>query len=139
MIDDLHKKVLDTRQLRAERFTIRRQQDIQDELDECKGQLSITEYYIPHSLFYSLQYYFMNQQYGKNSQLYFHKVDKTASGSSYKARKLWEIHNFISATVSKICEISCERIVEWVWYTNVVYATFRADSNNLGTHVTLLD
>ena len=56
MIDDLHKKVLDTRQLRAERFTIRRQQDIQDELDECKGQLSmfIIECYIPHPLFYSL-------------------------------------------------------------------------------------
>ena len=44
MIDDLHKKVLDTRQLRAERFTIRRQQDIQDELDECKGQLSMSMY-----------------------------------------------------------------------------------------------
>ena len=38
MIDDLHKKVLEARELRAERFAIRRQQDVQDELDECKGQ-----------------------------------------------------------------------------------------------------
>ena len=28
-------------------------------------------------------------------QEYFHKVDKIASGSSYKTLKLWEIHNFI--------------------------------------------
>ena len=39
MIDDLHKKALEARQLRSERFAVRRQQDIQDELDECKGQL----------------------------------------------------------------------------------------------------
>ena len=39
IIDELHKKVLEARKVRTERFAIRRQQDIQDELDECKGQL----------------------------------------------------------------------------------------------------
>ena len=46
----------------------------------------------------------MDQQYGKNSQFYFHKVDKIASGSSYKTLKLWEIHNFIFTDVSIIHE-----------------------------------
>ena len=36
------------------------------------------------------------------SQVYFHKVDKIAYGSSYMILKLWEIHNFIFMNVSKI-------------------------------------
>ena len=44
----------------------------------------------------------MSQQYGENSQVYFHKVDKIAYGSSYMILKLWEIHNFIFMNVSKI-------------------------------------
>ena len=33
--------------------------------------------------------------------IFFHKVDKIASGSSYKTLKLWEIHNFIFMNTSK--------------------------------------
>ena len=35
----------------------------------------------------------------------FHKVDKIASGSSYKTLKLWEFHDNIFTTVFKIGEI----------------------------------
>ena len=41
----------------------------------------------------------MSQQYGENSQVYFHKVDKIAYGSYYMILKLWEIHNFIFTNV----------------------------------------
>ncbi|XP_065906472.1 PAX3- and PAX7-binding protein 1-like [Dysidea avara] len=41
LINTLHNKVLETRRLRAERLVVRRQQDIQDELDVCKGQSSL--------------------------------------------------------------------------------------------------
>ena len=36
----------------------------------------------------------MNQQYSKNSKLYFNEVDKIASESSYKRLELWEIQHF---------------------------------------------
>ena len=48
----------------------------------------------------------MNQQYDENSQLYFHKVNKIVSGSSYKTLKWWEIHNYIFMNVSKLYKIS---------------------------------
>ena len=62
----------------------------------------------------------MNKQYGKSSRLYFHKVDKIASGSSYKTLKLWQIHNSIFTNVSIIREIHVMKMLsgmkEWVMY-----------------------
>ena len=48
---------------------------------------------------------FHNSTVWRNSQFYFHKVDKIASGSSYKTLKLWEIHNFIFTSVYNFVKI----------------------------------
>ena len=52
-----------------------------------------------------------------HTYMYFHKVDKTASGSSYKTLKLWKIHHFIFAK-SKFVKFHCvNKLVGMVYLT----------------------
>ena len=55
---------------------------------------------IPYLLYYSLHYYFANQQYDENLQFYFYKVGKIVAEGSYKALKLYETaYDFIFTNV----------------------------------------